>query len=174
MCTYKVRAIDEPNLASSFKTAFVAEQGEVAQLFIKYAMYDGSSRLSLLSRRQFLDLCRCIEHYCGIHYYGSDLQRVSDEPGYATQVPKRHPIHTMTNDRPNFIEEDFLAAVKDFAVASLLVIDKGEWCCLQHTFLNGTRRVDMLPAYVAMNLYGSLKASIDMSGLISAPSLGSA
>jgi hypothetical protein len=170
----RVKATDEPNLVSSFKSAFIGSQGTVSSVCIKYAMFAGSTRLSYWPQNQFLALYRCIEHYSGVHYYGSDLQRMSDDPGFAVGLPKRHPIHTMARERPDLTESDYLKSQNEFSVASFVVVDKGGACCVQCTFTNGFKRTDVLPAYVAMNLCGALKASIDMSGLMTAPPAGSA
>jgi hypothetical protein len=170
----KVKAADEPNLVSSFKSAFVGAQGAVSSVCIKYAMFAGSTRLSHWPQKQFLALYRCVEHYSGIHYYGSDLQRVSDDPGFAAGLPKRHPIHTMVGERPDLTAPDYLKAQDEFSVASFVVVDSGDVCCVQCTFTDGFKRTDVLPAYIAMNLCGAFKASIDMSGLMTATPAGSA
>ncbi|QBR00192.1 hypothetical protein [Paraburkholderia pallida] len=159
---------------SSFKSAFVGAQGEVSSICIKYAMSAGSTRLSLWPQKQFLALYQCIEHYSGVHYFGSDLQRVSDDPGFATGLAKRHPIHTMFGERPALVEQDYLKAQEAFSVASFVVVDRGDICCVQCTFVNGSTRSDVLPAYIAMNLCGALKASIDMSCLMTVNPAGSA
>lgn len=169
-----VKAADEPNLVSSFKSALIAVQGADGGVCIKYAMFAGPTRLSYWPQKQFLALYQCIEYYSGVHYYGSDLQRVSDDPGFAARLPKRHAIHTMLGEQPDLMESDYLKAQERFSVASFIVVDGGDVCCTQCTFANGANRIDILPAYIAMNLCGALKASIDMSGLVTATPAGSA
>jgi hypothetical protein len=41
-------------------------------------------------------------------------------------------------------------------------------------FADHGHRTEVLPAYIVMNLYGSLKAGIDLAGLATAESGGSA
>ncbi|MFM0521588.1 hypothetical protein PQR08_29595, partial [Caballeronia jiangsuensis] len=101
-------------------------------------------------------------------------QRVSDNPGFAASLPKRHAIHTMLGEQPDLMESDYLKAREKFAVASFIVVDAGDVCTTQCTFANSTNRIDILPAYITMNLCGALKASIYMSGLITVTPAGSA
>ncbi|WP_254608476.1 hypothetical protein [Burkholderia lata] len=174
MGTEKRKASDEPDLVRSFTSAFAGASGGVDGVWIKYAMYNGSSRISYWPVDQFRALFRCVEHYSGIHFYGSDLQRMSDEPGYGLKLPSGHPVHTMLKARPTLTEHDFRFAQRRFSVASLVFVDLGEVCKIACTFLNNEHRVDLLPAYIAMNLYGSLKASVDLSGLVTASPAGTA
>ncbi|MFM0523300.1 hypothetical protein PQR08_38425, partial [Caballeronia jiangsuensis] len=67
-----VKAAEEPNLVSSFKSALIAAQGADGGVCIKYAMYAGPTRLAYWPQKQFLALYHCIEYYSGVHYYGSD------------------------------------------------------------------------------------------------------
>ncbi len=46
------------------------------------------------------------------------------------------------------------------------MIDEGATCRIECTYLNGDRRLEVLPAYIAMNLCASLKTSVDLSDLI--------
>ncbi|MFM0229876.1 hypothetical protein [Paraburkholderia sediminicola] len=170
----KRKANDEPDLVSSFKTAFIGTPGAIANLCIKYAMYNGTSRLSHWQAEQFWALYQCIEHYSGVHYYGSDLQRVSDNPEFAARLPNRHPVRTMISERPDLTEQDYMTAQERFSVASLVVVDQRDACRVQCALTNGIRRTEVLPAYIAMNLYGSLKASFDLSALIASKPGGSA
>jgi len=121
------RASDEPNLAASFKTAVMSVSGAVVSVCIKYAMYDRTFRLSHWSTKQILTLYRCLEHYSGVRYYGSDLQRISDDPGLSDLLPARHPVHTMVNERPNLTQEDYSEANKDFPVKSFIFADHELW-----------------------------------------------
>ncbi|WP_155033584.1 hypothetical protein [Burkholderia pseudomallei] len=158
---------------SSFITAFVGS-GSIESMCIKFAMFNGNTRLSYWEPQWFRALYECIEYYSGMHYHGSDLQRTEDEPGFVASLPKRHPVRTMMAEKPTLNEEDYQAAKTRFAVASLTVIDEGSTCRLECASLKGERRIEVLPAYIAMNLYGSLKASIDMARLMAAKSEGSA
>lgn len=60
----------------------------------------------------------------------------------------------------------YQTAKERFPVASLAVIDEGATCRIECTYLNGDRRLEVLPAYIAMNLCASLKTSVDLSDLI--------
>lgn len=85
-----------------------------------------------------------------------------------------HPVHTMVNERPDLTQEDYSEANKDFSVKSFIFADHGETCRISCVFSNHFHRAEVLPAYIAMNLYGSLKAGIDLSGLVTAEAGGSA
>lgn len=161
------------NLVSSFLTAFVGS-GAIESVCIKFAMLDGTTRLSYWEPKCFLALHQCVEYYSGMHYYGSDLQRTAEEPGFLASLPKRHPVRTMNDEKPHLTEEEYQTAKEKFSVASLAVIDEGETCRIECTYLSGDRRLDVLPAYIAMNLCGSLKASVDLSGLMEAEPGGTA
>ena len=168
------KARDEINTAASFKTAVMSVSGAVVSVCIKYAMYDRAFRLSHWSTTQILALYRCLEHYSGVHYYGSDLQRISDDPGLSDRLPFRHPIHTMVNERPDLTEDDYSEANREFSVNSFTFADHGETCCISCAFSDHSHRAEVLPAYIAMNLYGSLKAGVDLSGLVNMEAGGSA
>jgi hypothetical protein len=168
------RASDEPNLVASFKTAVMSVSGAMVSVCIKYAMYDRIFRLSHWSTTQILALYKCLEHYSGVHYYGSDLQRISDDPSPSDQLPARHPIHTMVNEKPDLTQEDYSEANEKFSVESLIFADQGETSRIQCVFADHGHRTEVLPAYIVMNLYGSLKAGIDLAGLATAESGGSA
>jgi hypothetical protein len=58
----------------------------------------------------FLALCKCIEYYSATHYYGSDLERTAQQPGPVPILPKRHPVRTMNDERPDLTEEDYQKA----------------------------------------------------------------
>ncbi len=174
MCIENRRARDEPNTAASFKTAVMSVSGAVVSVCIKYAMYDRTFRLSHWSTKQILALYRCLEHYSGVHYYGSDLQRISDDPSLSDLLPARHPVHTMVNERPDLTQEDYSEANKEFSVKSSIFADHGETCRISCVFSDHFHRAEVLPTYIAMNLYGSLKAGIDLSGLVTVEAGGSA
>jgi hypothetical protein len=141
---------------------------------IKYAMYDRTFRLSHWSTKQILALYKCLEHYSGVHYYGSDLQRMSDDPSLSDLLPARHPVHTMNNERPDLTQEDYSEAKDRFSVESLIFADQGETCRIHCAFADHCHRTEVLPAYIVTNLYGSLKAGIDLSGLVTSEPGGSA
>ena len=174
MCIENRPARDEADLAASFKTAVVNVSGAVASVCIKYAMYDRTVRLSHWSTKQILALYKCLEHYSGVHYYGSDLRRISDDPSLSDLLPTRHPVHTMLNERPDLTQEDYSEANKGFSVKSFIFADHGETCHISCAFGDHFHRAEVLPAYIAMNLYGSLKAGIDLSGLVTVEAGGSA
>src|ERR1700738_2808320 len=168
------RARDEPNLAASFKTAVMSVSGAVVSVYIKYAMYDRTFRLSHWSTKQILALYKCLEYYSGVHYYGSDVQRISNEPSLSDLLPARHPVHTMVNERPDLTQEDYSEANKDFSVNSFIFAEHGETRRIHSAFGAPFHRTEVLPAYIVMNLYGSLKAGIDLSGLVTVGAGGSA
>ncbi|AIV49762.1 hypothetical protein X899_2942 [Burkholderia pseudomallei TSV 25] len=169
----KNKARNQPNLVSSFITAFVGS-GSIESVCIKFAMFNGTTRLSYWEPKWFQALYECIEYYSGVHYYGSDLQRSEEEPGFVASLPKRHPVHTMKAEKPTLSEEDYQAAKAQFTVARLAVTDEGATCRIECASSRGERRVEVLPAYIAMNLCGSLKASIDMARLMAAKPSGTA
>lgn len=161
------------NLVSSFVTAFVGS-GTIESVCIKFAMFDGTTRLSYWEPRWFQALYECVEYYSGMHYYDSDLQRTAEKPGFAASLPKRHPVRTMTDEKPGLTEEDYQVAKMQFTVASLAVIDEGATCRIECASVRGDRRSEILPAYIAMNLCGSLRASVDMARLMELEPRGSA
>ncbi|SAK81604.1 hypothetical protein [Caballeronia ptereochthonis] len=170
----KRRASDEKNLVSSFKAAFTCVSGSVESACIKYAMYDGTSRLSYWQANWFSSLYQCIELYSGIHYYGSDLQRESEDSGFSARLPKRHPVRTMNSEKPDLTEQDYLTAKERFSVASFAVVDQGDSCRIDCTFANSVRRTEVLPTYIAMYLCGALKAGFDVAGFMASEPGGSA
>lgn len=161
------------NLVSSFITTFVGS-GSIESACIKFAMFDGTTRLSYWEPRWFQALYECVEYYSGMNYYGSDLQRTEEEWEFVASLPKRHPVRTMKDEKPGFAEEEYQAAKVQFTVASLAVVDEGATCRIERASIRGDRRVEVLPAYIAMNLCGALKASVDMARLMAAEPRGSA
>lgn len=161
------------NLVSSFITAFIGS-GSIESVCIKFAMFDRTTRLSYWEPRWFRALYECVEYYSGIHYYGSDLQRAAQEPAFVASLPKRHPVRTMGDEKPSLTEEEYQAAKELFCVASLAVIDEDSTCRIECTSIHGDRRVEVLPAYIAMNLCGSLKAGVDLARLMAVEPGGSA
>jgi hypothetical protein len=142
----KRKASDQPDLVSSFKTAFVGSADAIDSVCIKFATYSGGERLSYWRSKWLMSLYQCVEYY--------------------RQLPSRHTVRTMINESPELTERDYLAATQDFAEAALEVVDQSDACCIQCTFANGDRRTEMLPAYIAMNLCASLRARFDLHGLI--------
>lgn len=169
----KRKARYQPNLVSSFIAAFVGS-GAIEGACVKFAMFDGSTRLLHLEPKWFLALHQCVEYYSGLHYYGSDLQRASEEPSFLASLPKRHPVRTMKDEKPRLTQDEYQVAKERFSVASLQVVDEGSILRLECTYRNGCCRVETLPAYIAMNLCSSLQASLDLSGLMAAEPGGTA
>jgi|GEM_PF-3358535 len=169
----KRKSGNKRNLVSSFITAFVGS-GSIESVCIKFAMFDGTTRLSYWEPRWFKALHECVEYYSGIHYYGSDLQRTAEEPGFLASLPKRHAVRTLNDEKPHLAEEEYQSAKERFPVTSLAVIDEGVTCRIECTFPGGDRRIEVLPAFIAMNLCGSLKASVDLCGLMAAEPGGTA
>ncbi|MCJ0762646.1 hypothetical protein [Variovorax terrae] len=164
----------ELDVVSSYRVGFTCTTGAIDSVCIKYTMRDGICRLSYWPLNVFQEFLRSIEYYSESHYDGSDLQRASEDSEYARQLPARHPVHTLNNERPELTQEDYFTARDVFYVASLAVADQGDAICTECTFANGTRRVEVLPAYIAMNLCGAMKASVDLSGLVGAKPGGTA
>jgi len=169
----KLKAGNKRNLVSSFITAFVGS-GSIESVCIKFAMFDGTTRLSYWEPKWFQALHECIEYYSGIHYYGSDLQRTAEEPGFLAGLPKRHAVRTFSDEKPHLTEEEYQSAKERFPVTSLAVIDEGATCRIECSYLCGDRRVEVLPAFITMNLCGSLKASVDLCNLMAVKPEGSA
>jgi len=165
---------NELDVVSSYRVGFTCMTGTLDSVCIKYTMRNGICRLSYWPLDVFLGLLRNIEHYSEIHHDGSDLQRTSEDSEYARQLPAQHPVHTLNNERPELTQEDYFTARDAFYVASLAVADQGDVIRTECTFTDGTRRVEVLPAYIAMNLCGALKASVDLSGLVAAKPGGTA
>jgi hypothetical protein len=161
----KRMASKKVNFVSSFVTAFSDTPG-AAGVCVKYAMYDGSLRLSYFDAQWFRALHQCVEYYSGMHYDGSDMQRAADEPEFAARLPARHPIRTMHSEKPNLTERDYALAKEKVFVAALRVGDLGDSCRLDCSYSGGVHRTEVLPGYVAMTLCGSLKACHDLFGLI--------
>lgn len=150
------------NLVTSFITAF-AGSGSIEGICIKFVMFDGSTRLSYLESRWFMALHECAEYYSAIHYYGSDLQRSAEEPGFLASLPKRHPARTMSDEKPQLTPEEYQTAKDRHLINSLRMIDEGAVCRIECSYLGGERRIEVLPAFIVMNLCVSLKASFDMA-----------
>jgi hypothetical protein len=165
---------NKTNFVSSFITAFAGASGAVHGVCIKYAMYDRSLRLSYFDAQWFLALYQCIEYYSGTRYYGSDMQRVVDEPEFSARLPRRHPIRTMHSEKPDLTDLDYELAKEKFSVAALRVGDLGDSCRIDCSYASGNHRTEVLPGYVAMNLCGSLKACHDLSGLMTSQPGGAA
>ncbi|WP_176048795.1 hypothetical protein [Burkholderia sp. BCC1644] len=161
----KLNASDEPDLVSSFAAAF-SGTGPVASVCIKFAMYNGTFRLSQWEALQLQALYQCIEHYSGVHYYGSDLQRMSDDSSFGATLPTRHPVRTMLDERPILTKRDYQIGLERHRVKSLVVVDRGDACEIRCTYVNESQRSDLLPVYIAMNLYGALRACINLSGTL--------
>lgn len=159
MRSEKRKVGNKRNLVSSFITAFVGS-GSIESACIKFAMFDGTTRLSYWEPRWFLALYECVEYYSGIHYYGSDLQRTAEEPEFLVGLPKRHAVRTMNDEKPHLTGDEYQTARERFPVASLAVIDEGATCRIECSYLGGDRRIEVLPAFIAMNLRASLKASV--------------
>jgi hypothetical protein len=159
---------------SSFITAFSGESGSLDGICIKYAMYNRTLRLSFFDEQQFRALYQCIEHYSGTRYYGSDMQREADEPGFVTRLPSRHPVRTMASEKPNLTRDDYEEAKQAYRVASLRVTDQGNKCRLACTYADGVDREEVLPGYIVMDLCGCLKACFELHGLMTITPRGSA
>lgn len=174
MSVEKRKAGNQPNLVSSFRIAFLGTSGSVESLCIKFSMFDGTTRLSCWQPKWLLALYKCIEYYSAMHYYGSDLQRTAQEPSLVATLPRRHPVRTMNDEKPDLTEEDYQEASKLFPVASFAFIDQGGICHIDCTYSNGYRRIEVLPAYIAMNLCATLKAIVEASGLWALKAVGTA
>lgn len=146
---------EESNLVTSFVTALAP--GTLEAVCIKYTMYDGTFRLSYWDERWSRSLYKCTECYCRLHYYGSELQRVSDDPTLRIGLPPRHPIQTMTSERPDLTQNDYWTAQEEFWVEEFRFIDQGDSGRLECTFADEGSRIDVLPGDLMMNLYGFLK-----------------
>ncbi|CAB3753429.1 MULTISPECIES: hypothetical protein [Burkholderia] len=173
MTLIKRKASDEPNLVSSFTAAF-SGTGPAESVCIKLSMYNGTFRLSQWDAKQLRALYHCVEHYSAVHYYGSDLERVSEDTSFGTGLPARHPIHTMRGERPILTERDYRIGLEKHCVKSFVVLDRGDACEIRCTHMDGTQRTDLLPAYIAMQLYGALRACLNLSNSLAVDPRGSA
>lgn len=163
-------------LVASFRVAFLShvQKNKMPDVCIKYAMHDGSFRLSHWLSQHVESLYKCVEYYSATHYYGSDMQRVSDDPELVTLLPARHPVRTMANEKPDLTEGDYGTARDGFSIQSFHVADQGRACAIYCAFADNTARVDVLPEFVVMNLYGCLRASINLSDFMSIETRGTA
>ncbi|PZP53381.1 MAG: hypothetical protein DI595_03665 [Agrobacterium fabrum] len=162
------------DVVASFITAFSSEPGSFDGACIKYAMHDWTFRLSYFDERWFRALYQCVEYYSGTRYYGSDMQREADEPGFAARLPARHPVLTMAREKPNIVEGEYEEAKEAHRVTGLRVADLGSKCRLDCTYADGSSRNEILPGYIVMNLCGYMKACVDLHGFIAVPPSGSA
>ncbi|WP_454672945.1 hypothetical protein [Achromobacter pestifer] len=152
---------------SSFILAFQGS-GSIGSICVKFAMFDRTTRLSYWDAEMLGVLAQCLEYYSGTHFSGSDLQRAVEEPGYVKGLAKRHPVRTMTDERPHLAEADYQAARRQFSVASFNVNDGGALCRIECTYGDGRRRIEFLPAFIAMHLCTSLKTSSELCRLLAA------
>lgn len=75
-------------------------------------------------------------------------------------------LRSSSSESPESSEQGYLTAKERFSVESLEVIDWGEVRQLECKFANHSRPIDILSAYIAMNLRGSLKTTVDLIGLM--------
>ncbi len=160
--------------ATSFIIAFAGEPGSLDGVCIKYAMHNGTFRLSFFEERWFRVLYQCVEYFSGTRYYGSDMQREADEPGFVARLPTRHPVRTMASEKPSLVEGEYEIAKQAHRVTSLRVTDQGNRCRVACAYADGSRREEVLPGYIVMNLCGYLKACSDLHGLMTITPGGSA
>ncbi|MCJ0762524.1 hypothetical protein [Variovorax terrae] len=170
----KCDASEASDWVSSYRVGFTCTAGVIDGVCVKYTMYDSTYRLAYWLPHWFQVFRQGIERYRDAHDDGSGLRRASEDSRYAQQLPSRHPVHTLNNERPELTQEDYFMARDYFCVASLEVADLGSVFRTECEFVGGTRRVEVLPAYIAMNLCGALKASVDLSGLVAATPGGTA
>lgn len=164
----------KPNTVTSFITAFSSESGSFDGVCIKYAMHDTTFRLSFFDKQWFRALYSCVEYYSGTRYYGSDMQREAGEPGFVARLPIRHPVRTMSSEKPGIAGGEYELSKQAYRVTSLRMADHGDKCRLVCKYADGSSRKEILPGYIAMNLCGYLKACLDLHGFMMAPPRGSA
>lgn len=119
-------------------------------------------------------LYSCVEYYSGTRYYGSDMQRESDEPGFVARLPTRHPVRTMSSEKPGIADGEYELSKQAYRVMSLRMTDHGDECHLVCVYADGSSRMEMLTGYIVMNLCGYLKACLDLHGFMTTTPRGSA
>lgn len=164
-------ARDEPNHVSSFETGFISLKGAIVGVCIKYAMFDRQLRIAHWPLNRFSELYSRLNQYSEMHWEGSDMQRTTD-PQYVARLPPRHPYHTVVEDTPKLEQDEIGASGASSFVANFEFVDRGKACEIKCTFRNGDARSELLPEYIAMNLFGYLKASIEAVGLLLNTSAG--
>ena len=168
------RKSGQENHVVSFQSAVGNFPGGTTSVCIKFVMHDSALRISHWPAEQFSSLYECLEFYSGAHYYGSDMQRAYEDPTYAAGLSSQHPVHTLNSQMPNLTVEDYVVASKQFSVRALAFEDHTTACQVTSTFVDGTQRIEVLPQYIAMNLYGSLRAGVNVSGLVNSKPGGTA
>lgn len=164
---------DEPNLVAGFKVAAILNK-KITGACIKYTMYDGTERLCFFPISHLKSLHKCLEYFSAMHYYGSDMQRVADDPAFAASLADDHAVHTMERMKPVFTDSEFNQAQNKFCVGTLAVADGNKTCIIHLNSTAGQRRTDILPEFTAMNLFGFLCAVINPHNLLLSETLGSA
>lgn len=159
---------------ASFIAAFSSEPNAFDGACIKYAMLDRTFRLSFFDEHTFRELYQCVEYYSGTRYAGSDMQREADEPGFIARLPDRHPVLTMAREKPHLAEGEYEVAKRAHRVTGLTMTDLGDKCRLVCVYSNGSRREEVLPGYIVMNLCGYMKACVDLYGFMTITPSGSA
>lgn len=167
-------ATDEPNLVSSFESGFISLEGAVVGVCIKYRTYDGNDRIAHWPNERFTELYSCLERYSEEHWAGSDMQRSTD-PKFVAGLSAHHPYHTVVNDAPSLTQAEIGASTGSTFVSDFQFADRGKACEIRCIFRDGRQRTDTLPEYIAMNLWGYLKSSIEVvENLFRSDSRGSA
>jgi hypothetical protein len=167
-------ATDEPNLVCSFESGFISLEGAIAGVCIKYRTYGGNDRIAHWPNNRFRELFSCLARYSEAHWSGSDMQK-SNDPKFLDSLPARHPYHTVEDDAPSLTEAEIGASTGSTCVSDFEFVDRGKACEVRCIFRDGGRRTDILPEYIAMNLWGYLESSIEVvDNLLRSDARGSA
>lgn len=166
--------VGRADIVASFITAFSSEPQSFEGVCIKYAMHDRTHRLSFFDEQWFTALYQCVEYYSCTSYYGSDMQREADEPDFLSRLPRRHPVHTMSREKPSLTDDEYEAAKLTHRVTALRMADQGNACRLVCQYADGHRREELLPGYIIMNLCAYLGACVRLHGLMMTTPSGTA
>jgi hypothetical protein len=72
----------------------------------------------------------------------------------------------MVTESPDRRQESYSKAINEFSVESFIFADHVKTCRISCAFSDHSDRTEVVPTYIAMNLYGSLKDGIDLSGFL--------
>lgn len=158
------KIFDELNHVTSFRIAAVMNKMLIG-VHIKFAMTDGTNRLSYWTVKNILSLYKCLEFFTMTHYKNSQMKSITEDSTYANNFGKNHPINAMNLTKPQFEVNDYKVSLDDFSVKTLQFLDQNEKCALHLIMTSGKKRIDVLDEYTAMNLFGFLNNVINLKNL---------
>lgn len=144
------------NPVASFESGIITKSGNPVGMCIKFRLFDGAEILLHWPMQQFGILLKALVEYIEQGRHSNFMFRVKDDPSLVSDLPPRHPYHTLLSEVPQISPSEVGSPTASTKVASCSFVDMGSIFVLRPIYGNGEIGDIYMHEYTAFSLQGYL------------------